>query len=68
MGTGLIRDSLRRMISGFGHDSDYPGGKRSFLPRRRRRARKSNRNPVNRFKPFHERGFAWARPSSIAVA
>jgi len=36
MGTGLIRDSLRWMISSFGHVSDYPGGKRSFLPGGRR--------------------------------
>jgi hypothetical protein len=36
MGTSLVRDLLHRMISGFGHVSDYPGGKRSFLPGGRR--------------------------------
>jgi hypothetical protein len=30
--------------------------------------RKGNRNPVNRFKSFHERSCVWAQPSSIAVA
>src|SRR5206468_1371533 len=30
--------------------------------------RKNNGKPVSRFKPFHERGFVWARPSSIVAA
>jgi len=54
MGTGLVRDLLHRMISGFGHVSDYPGGKRSFLTGGRQDIggnRKGNRNPANHFKP-----------------
>src|SRR5687767_1941051 len=35
MSKGLVRESLLRMISGFGHVSDYPGGKCSCLAPRR---------------------------------